>query len=87
MDAWWIRWLVFDLPPVRRERLHLPRQVGVETGVDSTGRYYVVCHRNGETYLRCPNAVQQLAGRFMPKHSKAALASWLESLQASDQLS
>lgn len=69
---------------MKRETLHLPKGMSVETGRDSNGRYFVAYARNASVFLRSAQEVRRFLKLPASTPSRASLDSWFESLAAGD---
>ena len=69
---------------MKRETLHLPKGMSVETGRDSNGRYFVAYARNASVFLRSAQEVRRFLRLPATTTSRASLDSWFESLAAGD---
>lgn len=67
------------------ERLHLPDQVTVETGMGRDGRWYSVQTTGAIHILHNPGEIESLMTGSVGKTSRAALHSWLNGLHQYDQ--
>lgn len=70
---------------MKRETLHLPGGMSIESGKDANGRFYVTYGRDASVFLRCPKEVRQFLRLPAGTPSRASLDSWLASLEAADQ--
>ena len=69
---------------MKRETLHLPKGMSVETGRDSNGRYFVAYARNASVFLRSAQEVRRFLKLPASTPSRASLDSLFESLAAGD---
>jgi hypothetical protein len=70
---------------MKRERLHLPEDLSIETGPDWNGRYYVAYRKGCSMFFRNVEAMRQFLALPRNSASNGALDSWLASLQAADE--
>jgi hypothetical protein len=70
---------------MKRDKLHLPGGVNIETGPDWNGRYFVA-YRNGcSMFFRDTKALRTFLALPATGATGQALESWLASLQAHDE--
>lgn len=69
---------------MRRDTLRLPGAMSVETGRDWNGRFYVAYGKQASVFVRCPKELRKFLRLSLGTASRAALDSWLESLEATD---
>ena len=70
---------------MKRETLHLPGNMSVETGKDWNGRYFI-CYAKGVSVLtRTEKEVKQFLKLPIKTASRDSLDSWFASLAAADQ--
>ncbi len=68
---------------MRRERLHLPGGMSVETGQDWNGRFFIAYGKRASVFLRCEKELRRFLKLPLKTTSREALDSWLVSLQGS----
>lgn len=69
---------------MKRDTLRLPGAMSVETGRDWNGRFYVAYGKTTSVFVRCPKELRKFLKLSLGTASRAALDSWLESLEAAD---
>jgi len=69
---------------MRRERLHLGGGMSIETGRDINGRFFIAHARSASVWIRCQRELRRFLRLKGSTTSRAALDSWLDSLQATD---
>ncbi len=69
---------------MKRDTLRLPGAMSVETGRDWNGRFYVAYGKQASVFVRCPKELRKFLKLSLGIASRAALDSWLESLEATD---
>ena len=69
---------------MRRDRLNLQGGMTVETGRDINGRFFIAHARSAAVWIRCPRELRRFLRLKGSTTSRAALDSWLDSLQATD---
>ena len=70
---------------MKRERLHLPGLMTVETGLDWNGRWFIGYAKGASAMFRDAKALRRFL-KLPPKTtSREALDSWVASLEAADQ--
>ena len=69
---------------MRRDRLNLQGGMTVETGRDINGRFFIAHARSAAVWTRCPRELRRFLKLPAGTTSRAALDSWLDSLQATD---
>lgn len=69
---------------MKRDTLRLPGAMSVETGRDWNGRFYVAYGKQASVFVRCPKELRKFLRLSLGTASRAALDSWLESLEATD---
>ena len=69
---------------MRRDRLNLQGGMTVETGRDINGRFFIAHARSAAVWTRCQRELRRFLKLPAGTTSRAALDSWLESLQATD---
>lgn len=70
---------------MKREALHLPGGISIETGPDWNGRYYVAYRRGVSMFFRDVNKLRKFVDVYAKAARRESLDSWLASLQAADQ--
>jgi len=70
---------------MKRESLHLPGDISIETGPDWNGRYYVAYRRGVSMFFRDVNELRKFVDVYAKASRRESLDSWLASLQAADQ--
>jgi len=70
---------------MKRETLHLPTGMSVETGKDWNGRYFICYAKNASIIARTAAEVRQFLKMPIKTASRDSLESWLASLAAVDQ--
>jgi len=70
---------------MKRESLHLPGGISIETGPDWNGRYYVAYKRGVSMFFRDPGQLRKFIDVYAKGARRESLDSWLASLQAADQ--
>jgi len=70
---------------MKREILHLPTGMSVETGKDWNGRYFICYAKNASIISRTTAEVRQFLKMPIKTASRDSLESWLASLAAADQ--
>jgi hypothetical protein len=69
---------------MKRERLHLPGAMSVETGRDWNGRFFIAYGKGASVFLRCEKELRRFLKLPLKTASREALDSWLASLEAGD---
>ena len=69
---------------MKRDTLRLPGAMSVETGRDWNGRFYIAYGKQASVFVRCPKELRKFLKLSLSTASRAALDSWLESLQATE---
>lgn len=70
---------------MKRERLHLPGLMTVETSLDCNGRWFIGYAKGSSALFRDAKSLRRFL-KLPPKTtSREALDSWIASLEASDQ--
>lgn len=69
---------------MKRDTLRLPGGLSVETGRDWNGRFYIAYGKQASVFVRCPKELRKFLKLSLGTASRAALDSWLESLEATD---
>jgi hypothetical protein len=69
---------------MRRDRLNLQGGMTVETGRDTNGRFFIAHARSASVWIRCQRELRRFLRLKGSTTSRAALDSWLDSLQATD---
>lgn len=70
---------------MKRETLHLPGNMSIETGKDWNGRYFICYAKNASIIARTDKEVKQFLKLPIKTASRDSLDSWLASLAAADQ--
>jgi len=70
---------------MKREMLHLPTGMSVETGRDWNGRYFICYAKNASMIARTTAEVRQFLKMPIKTASRDSLEAWLASLAAADQ--
>ena len=70
---------------MKRETLHLPGQMSVETSKDHNGRFFTAYARNASVFLRDTTELRRFLKLPNGTPSRASLDSWLASLELADQ--
>lgn len=70
---------------MKRESLHLPGGISIETGPDWNGRYYVAYRRGTSMLFRDVNKLRKFLDLYPKAARRESLDSWLASLQAADE--
>lgn len=66
---------------MKRDTLRLPGGMSVETSKDWNGRYFIAYGKQASVFVRCPKELRKFLKLSLGTASRAALDSWLESLQ------
>lgn len=69
---------------MKRDTLRLPGALSVETGRDWNGRFYIAYGKQASVFVRCPQELRKFLKLSLGTASRAALDSWLESLEATN---
>lgn len=69
---------------MKRDTLRLPGAMSVETGKDWNGRFYIAYGKQASVFVRCPKELRKFLKLSLGTASRAALDSWLESLEATN---
>ena len=69
---------------MKRDTLRLPGGMSVETSKDWNGRFFIAYGKQASVFVRCPKELRKFLKLSLGTASRAALDSWLESLQATD---
>ena len=69
---------------MKRDTLRLPGGLSVETGRDWNGRFYIAYGKQASVFVRCPKELRKFLKLSLGTASRAALDSWLESLEATN---
>jgi hypothetical protein len=69
---------------MKRESLHLPGGISIETGPDWNGRYYVAYRRGVSMFFRDVDKLRKFLDLYAKAARRESLDSWLASLQAAD---
>ena len=69
---------------MKRDTLRLPGALSVETGRDWNGRFYIAYGKQASVFVRCPKELRKFLKLSLSTASRAALDSWLESLEATN---
>ena len=69
---------------MKRDTLRLPGGMSVETGKDWNGRFFIAYGKQASVFARCPKELRKFLKLSLGTASRAALDSWLESLQATE---
>ena len=69
---------------MKRDTMRLPGALSVETGRDWNGRFYIAYGKQASVFVRCPKELRKFLRLSLGTASRAALDSWLESLEATD---
>ena len=64
--------------------MRLPGGLSVETGRDWNGRFYIAYGKQASVFVRCPKELRKFLKLSLGTASRAALDSWLESLEATN---
>jgi len=70
---------------MKRETLHLPGGMSIETGKDWNGRYFICYAKNASVIVRTNKEVKQFLKLSIKTTSRDSLDSWLASLAAADE--
>ena len=70
---------------MRRQRLHLGREMTVETARDLTGRFFIAYKKGTSMFFRDPKALRKFLGLPTKTESRESFDSWLSSLKGMDQ--
>lgn len=68
---------------MKRERLHLPGGMTVETSRDWNGRFFIAYSKDASVFLRCEKELRRFLRLPLKTPSREALDSWLVSLESS----
>lgn len=66
---------------MKRDTLRLPGGMSVETSKDWNGRFFIAYGKQASVFVRCPKELRKFLKLSLGTASRAALDSWLESLQ------
>ena len=69
---------------MKRDTLRLPGGMSVETSKDWNGRFFIAYGKQASVFVRCPKELRKFLKLSLGTASRAALDSWLESLEATD---
>ena len=69
---------------MKRDTMRLPGALSVETGRDWNGRFYIAYGKQASVFVRCPKELRKFLRLSLGTASRAALDSWLESLEATN---
>jgi hypothetical protein len=70
---------------MKRETLHLPGGMSVETGKDWNGRYFICYAKTASVIVRTDKEIKRFLQLPIKTPSRDSLDSWLASLAAADQ--
>ena len=69
----------------KRERLWLPGQVPIETGIDWNGRYFIGYSKGSSMFFRNAKELRKWLGLPLKTPSRDSFDAWINSLEAADQ--
>lgn len=69
---------------MKRECIHLPGGMTVETGTDWNGRFYIGYSKGASVFVRCQKQLKQFLKLPAKTPSRDSLDGWLASLPAVD---
>ena len=72
---------------MKRETLHLPAGMSIETGKDWNGRFFIAYARNASVFIRDAKELRRFLKLPIKTPSRESLDSWLASLAAYDSKS
>ena len=72
---------------MKRETLHLPGGMSIETGKDFNGRFFIAYAKNASVFIRDTKKLRSFLKLPIKTPSRESLDSWLASLTAHDNRS
>lgn len=70
---------------MKRQRLHLPGHMSVETSLDLSGRFFIAYRKGTSMFFRDPKALRKFLSLPIKTESRESLDSWLDSLKGMDR--